>query len=251
MKHWDEMSGRWYEHYERGRPSYPRDAVVVAGLSRSASVLELGAGTGKLTRVLAEEFANALAVEPDPRMRRWFVTRCPRAGLVGGTAEQTPIANSSVDAVFVAEAFHWFDHRRALAEIARVLRPRGTVVLMWNRPIGAPDPPITAVEELLAPRWPKDIGMPLDLDPSRFAYARDWPNAFDDSRFGPLHESRLANQQAVDRDMLVAYFGSMGWIGDLPDDEQLPLLDEVRARLDAAEYLLPFETHVHWATLEE
>jgi SAM-dependent methyltransferase len=249
MRHWNEMSSRWHEHYARGRPSYPEAAVRVAGLARSSAVLEVGAGTGKLTRVLVDEFAEVVAVEPDPHMRSWFAALCPRAALLAGAAEALPLARASVDAVFVAEAFHWFDHHRAVAEIARVLRPGGSLVLMWNRPAGRPEPPITAVEKLLEPLWPKDIDMPLDLDPSRFAYAREWPTAFERSPFEPLRESTFENAHAVDRDGLVAFFGSMGWIGGLADDEAERLLDEVRSRLVDREYRLPFETDVRWTRL--
>jgi SAM-dependent methyltransferase len=227
------------------------DAVRAAEVATSSTVLEVGAGTGKLTRVLVDEFAQVVAVEPDPHMRSWFTALCPRAALLAGAAEALPVGQASVDAVFVAEAFHWFDHRLAVAEIARVLRPGGALVLMWNRPAGRPEPPITAVEKLLEPLWPKDIDMPLDLDPSRFAYARDWPRAFDHSVFEPLQESKFANVRTVGRDDVVAFFGSMGWIGGLPDDEAQALLDEVRSRLVHRRYRLPFETDVHWTRLAQ
>jgi hypothetical protein len=80
-----------------------------------------------------------------------------------------------------------------VAEIARVLRPRGALVLMWNRPAGPIEPPIPAVEQLLEPYWPKAIELPLDLDPNRLPHARDWPRAFERSVFEPLQESRFAN----------------------------------------------------------
>jgi SAM-dependent methyltransferase len=245
------MSSGWHEHYERGRPSYPVDAVRVADIPASSVVLELGAGTGKLTRVLVDEFMAVVSVEPDPHMRQWFTAVCPRARLLAGAAEMLPIAHASVDAVFVAEAFHWFDHRLAVAEIARVLRPGGALVLMWNRPAGRPDPPITAVENLLEPLWPEHIEMPLDLDPSRFPYARDWPRAFEESAFEPLQASTFANTCSVDRDELVAFFGSMGWIGGLPDAEAQDLLEHVSSLLVHREYRLPFETDVRWTRLAE
>jgi SAM-dependent methyltransferase len=245
VQHWNEMSAHWHEDYERGRPGYPPEAVRVPGLPASATVLELGAGTGKLTRVLVGEFARVLAIEPDPQMRRWFAERCASATLLGGTAEGIPLADASVDAVFSAEAFHWFDHERALAEIARVLRPRGVLVLMWNRPSGSIEPPIAAVEELLVPQWPADIDIPLDLDPHRWPHARDWPRAFEQSAFEPLREAVFPNPQLVGAEELVAFFGSMGWIGALPDDERRAHLDDVRSRLTTDEYRLPFETDVH------
>lgn len=249
MRHWNEMSSRWHEHYARGRPGYPTEAVGVAGLPASSAVLEVGAGTGNLTRVLVDEFAEVIAVEPDPHMRSWLTALRPRVALLAGTAESLPVAHASVDAVFVAEAFHWFDHELAITEIARVLRPGGALVLMWNRPTGRPDPPIAAVEELLEPFWPEEIDMPLDLDPSRFPDARDWQRAFARAPFEPLQESMIPNIRTVSRDELVAFFGSMGWIGGLPDGEVQAILDGVRSQLGRTEYRLPFETDVHWTRL--
>jgi SAM-dependent methyltransferase len=245
---WTGLSSHWHDDYERGRPGYPPDAIRVVDLPRAADVLEIGAGTGKLTRRLVDQYGHVVAVEPDPEMRRRFAARCPRASLVGGTAEQLPLADTSTDAVFIAEAFHWFAHERALAEIARVLRPGGTLVLLWNRPIGSPEPPITAVEDLLEPSWPPDVHLPLDLDPQRMPHARDWPAAVARSSLEPLRETTFPNPHRVDRDGLVAYFGSMGWIGQLPEHERSRLLDEVRSRLVADDYVLPFETHVHWTS---
>lgn len=221
------------------------------GLPSSATVLEVGPGTGKLTRLLVAEFAHVVAVEPDPEMRNWSAALCPLSRLLGGTAEQVPLADASVDGVFVAEAFHWFAHERALAEFARVLRPRGALVLMWNRPAGPTEPPIPAVEQLLEPYWPEDIDLPLDLDPMRFPHARDWPRAFEPSMFEPLEELRFANPQSIDPDGLVAFFGSMGWIGALPDEERRALLGEVRSRLTASGYRLPFETYVYRTRLAD
>lgn len=76
MKHWNEMSTRWHQDYERGRPSYPPQVVRVPGLPTSATALEAGTGTGKLTRLLVTELAHVLAVEPDPAMRRSFAMLC-------------------------------------------------------------------------------------------------------------------------------------------------------------------------------
>ncbi len=115
---------RWPEDYERGRPGWPPGVVKIPGLPSAATVLELGAGTGKLTRLLISKFARVVAVEPAEAMRRLLVQLCPESEVLAGSAEEIPLANALVDAVFVAEAFHRFDGERALAEIARVLRPR-------------------------------------------------------------------------------------------------------------------------------
>ena len=242
---------RWPEDYERGRPGWPPEAVDVAGVPPEATVLEVGAGTGKLTRLLTPRFERVLAVEPAGAMRRLLVAHCPRAELVTGSAEDIPLGDTSVDAVFAAEAFHKFDDAPALAEFARVLRPRGALVLMWNVPAGSTEPSIAAAEELLVHRGPTraQVGYdPLDLCSTRFESGA-WQHAFPKTPFKELQEARLRHTQTLDRDGLVAFFASMGWIGELPDTVRVPLLDEVRSLLDAGEYRRPWETRVHWTRL--
>jgi SAM-dependent methyltransferase len=242
---------RWPEDYERGRPGWPPEVVDIPGLPSAATVLELAAGTGKLTRLLVSTFGRVVAVEPAEAMRRLLVTLCPEAEAVAGSAEEIPLANASVDAVFVAEAFHRFDRERALAEIARVLRPRGVLVLLWNLPAGPTEPSTAAVEQYLHERSPDraELGYdPLDLNSTLYA-SGEWRLSFAESPFEELQEARLPNPQTVDRDGLVAFFASMGWIGDLPDVDRLPLLDEVRSLLAAPEYRRSWETHVHWTRL--
>ena len=114
---------RWPDDYERGRPGWPPDVVDVPRLLSSAKVLDLGAGTGKLTRLLVPAFRRVVAVEPQDAMRRVLEAVCPEAEAHAGNAAEIPLGDASVDAVFVAQAFHWFDNESALAEIARVLRP--------------------------------------------------------------------------------------------------------------------------------
>jgi len=243
------MPKRWYDDYERGRPSYPRAAIDVAGLPPTATVVDLGAGTGKLTRLLVSTFSRVVAIEPDDEMRRLLVELCPKAESSGGSAEEIPLEDGSVDAVFAAQAFHWFDKDRGLAEFARVLRPRGTLVVMWNAQAGPPEPSIAAVERLLDRHWPEGWD-PLDLGPSR--YSRDiWRLVFAQSLFEDLQEARLANPQTVDAEGLTAFLGSMGWISAMPDDERIPLMERVRSLLTATEYVLPWETHIYWTRLRQ
>src|SRR6266404_2443040 len=125
---------RWPEDYERGRPGWPPEVIELAALPPTATVLDLGAGTGKLTRLLVSAFDRVVAVEPAEAMRRLLVTFCPEAEALAGTAQEIPLPDDSVDAVLAAQAFHWFEDEHALAEIARVLRPGGALVLMWNLP---------------------------------------------------------------------------------------------------------------------
>ncbi len=242
---------RWPEDYERGRPGWPAEVVDIPGVPSTATVLELGAGTGKLTRLLVSAFRHVVAVEPADAMRRLLVALCPKAETVDGTAQEIPLADASVDAVFAAEAFHWFDDARALAEIERVLRPRGALVLMWNVPAGPTEPSIATVEQLLTERAPnpREVSYdPLDLDGPQYT-SGTWRLVFAESSFEPLQEARLPNPQTLDRDGLVAFFASMGWLADLPEADRLPLLAEVRSLLAADEYRQLWETHVHWTRL--
>jgi SAM-dependent methyltransferase len=121
--------GRVAEAYARTRPPYSTAVVDFAaqqlGLDAGATVLDLAAGTGKLTQALRERFVDVIAVEPDDAMRA-FIDGDARAG----RAEAIPLADDSVDAVFVSEAFHWFDYERALAEIQRVLRSGGGLAVL-------------------------------------------------------------------------------------------------------------------------
>jgi SAM-dependent methyltransferase len=123
--------GRVAAAYARTRPPYPRAAIDRAaerlGLSSRATVLDLAAGTGTLTRALRDAFAHVVAVEPDDAMRAQF-----DGDVLAGTAESIPLPDGSVDAVFVGEAFHWFDFERALAEIRRVGDGLAVLVRSWG-----------------------------------------------------------------------------------------------------------------------
>ncbi|WP_055589019.1 class I SAM-dependent methyltransferase [Streptacidiphilus griseoplanus] len=118
--------------YERGRPPYPGEAVTWLLDGAGPRVLDLGAGTGKLTRQLTARGLDVTAVEPSAGMRGQLAAAVPQARVLEGTAEAIPVPGSSVDAVLVAQAWHWVDTRRAVPEAARVLAPGGTLGLLWN-----------------------------------------------------------------------------------------------------------------------
>ncbi|GLZ62013.1 MULTISPECIES: class I SAM-dependent methyltransferase [Micromonospora] len=120
--------------YDRFRPRYPDSAVrwALDGLGDSARVVDLGAGTGILTRGVLDLGHRVTPVEPDPQMRAQLDAATPGTTALAGGAESLPLPDLAADAVVVGQAYHWFDRERAHAEIARVLRPGGTFAPIWN-----------------------------------------------------------------------------------------------------------------------
>ncbi|MGZ4511479.1 MAG: class I SAM-dependent methyltransferase [Mycobacterium sp.] len=118
--------------YERGRPSYPPEAIDWLLPRGARQVLDLGAGTGKLTTRLVERGLDVVAVDPVPDMLEVLRTSLPETRALLGTAEGIPLPDNSVDVVLVAQAWHWVDPERAIPEVARVLRPGGRLGLVWN-----------------------------------------------------------------------------------------------------------------------
>jgi ubiquinone/menaquinone biosynthesis C-methylase UbiE len=129
---WAHSFGGVAEAYERGRPSYPSEAVQWMLGDQPQIVLELGAGTGKLTRVIAALGHDVHATDPDAAMLQLLGRGVPGVRTAQAGAEEIPLGDASVDVVIAAQAFHWFDLDRALPEIARVLRPGGRICLVWN-----------------------------------------------------------------------------------------------------------------------
>jgi SAM-dependent methyltransferase len=203
--------------YERGRPGYPDAAVDrLAARLPGRDVVDLAAGTGKLTRALVARGLRVVAVEPVAEMRAAIA---PPARALDGTAEAIPLPDASADGVTVAQAFHWFAGERALAEIHRVLRPGGVLALIWNRR-RMEDEPHRRLEELIARHR-------VDVPEMR----GDWRAAFAGTgRFGPLEdEPTVPNAQVLDADALADRIGSTSFVATLPDARRVPLLDAVRA----------------------
>ena len=119
--------------YDRGRPTYPREAAAWLTADEPVTVLELGAGTGKLTGQLVALGHDVHATDPDAAMLAKLSDRLPEVRTSQASAEEIPAGDRSYDVVVCAQAFHWFDHARALPEIARVLKPGGHLSLVWNQ----------------------------------------------------------------------------------------------------------------------
>jgi SAM-dependent methyltransferase len=156
-----------------------------------------------------------------------------------------PLPDDSVDGVFSAQAFTHFDTAPALRELRRVLRPSGTLVLLWNVPGGAWQPSTAAAEAVLAERMPDVPYVPLDLGGPEASSG--WQPKVPSSPFEPFQAVALENPQTLDREGLVAFYATMGWLADLPDEERLPLLDQVRSHLTADRYERVWVTHAHWS----
>ncbi|WP_262282720.1 class I SAM-dependent methyltransferase [Micromonospora sp. MA102] len=120
--------------YDRFRPRYPEEALrwALDGLAAPARVVDLGAGTGILTRGVLALAHEVVPVEPDPGMRAQLAAATAGTTALAGSAESVPLPDGSADAVLVGQAYHWFDREPAHAEIARVLRPGGTFAPLWN-----------------------------------------------------------------------------------------------------------------------
>ena len=217
------------EAYEHGRPGWPPEAVEIAarrlGLERGAAVLDLAAGTGKLTRRLASRFGSVVAVEPLAGMRAVLEERIPFVRALAGTAEAIPLPDASVDAVFVAEAIHWFEPAAATAEIARVLRRGGGVAVLYNR-LDWQDQatPWRAEADAVFQRHrlPADEVDPSDRERWRPSLAA----------LGELRDDAVEHVQRLDADGLIAMYGSFSGLAGLPPDRREAALAEIRAVLD-------------------
>jgi SAM-dependent methyltransferase len=205
------------EAYERGRPGYPDAAVdcLVAALPGTA-VVDLAAGTGKLTRALVARGLDVTAVEPVAQMRAAIA---PPARVLDGTAEAIPLPDARADAVTVAQAFHWFDAERALREIHRVLRPGGVLALIWNRR-DLRDELHARITDLLEPHRGE---VPAHRDGA-------WRPVLEaTSLFGELREETFDNEQVVDAGGLADRVGSISFVAALGEPERAELLAEIRA----------------------
>jgi len=206
--------------YERARPGYSDEAVdhlvdrlaIVPG----SRVLDIAAGTGKLTRELVARGASAVASEPSASMREVFATAVPGTPQVGATAEALPLADRSFDAVTVAQAFHWFDAPVALTEIARVLRPGGGLGLVWNERDEA-DPVVAELTRIS--KW--DVHQPYPV-------GKDFGPLIEASgRFGPVERTQFRFVQELDRVAFVEQVASRSYIAVLPEDRRQEILGGV------------------------
>jgi SAM-dependent methyltransferase len=234
--------------YERSRPSYPSDAVdwLTAGLALGPGVrvADLAAGTGKFTRLLVPTGATVIAIEPVAGMWQQFRSTSPAVPIVAGTAERLPIAGAALDAVTVAQAFHWFDAEAAFAELARVVRPGGRVGIVWN----ARDRSVAWVDQVwgIMDRVEKEAPW-RDHDAWRESALGNRPG------FGDLRTATFHHDQRLPPDLVVERFRGVSHVAALPDADKERILDEVRHVLAThpetvgrSELAIPYRVDAMW-----
>lgn len=219
--------GAGADDYERGRPGYSDDAVrwlvSATGIGPGVEVVDLAAGTGKLTRLLVPSGADVIAVEPVDAMRAKLADTCPGVAALEGTAEALPFDDGSIDVVTVAQAFHWFDAPVALAEIARVLRPGGRLALVFNER-DVREPWVAELSRLI--RWDERERWRVP-----YTVEVDWAEVLGASgpQFEPPARFDGTYVQPMDAETLVARVLSTSYIAMQPAEDRARLADRVRA----------------------
>ncbi len=223
--------------YERGRPPYPPEAIDWLLPEGASRVLDLGAGTGKLTRQLTERGLDVIAVEPSAGMREQLAGAVPGVAVHAGSAEEIPLPDGWVDAVLAAQAWHWVDARRAVPEVARVLVPGGRLGLVWNMRDERED-------------WVAELGRILH-DP------RDGrrENRVDlRPPFGPVERHDVEWKHRLSRDELIDLVASRSYVITMPDEQREAVLARVRhlastrpGLAGTGELVLPYVTECYRA----
>jgi SAM-dependent methyltransferase len=199
--------------YERGRPSYPPEAIDWLLPTGARKVLDLGAGTGKLTTRLVERGLDVVAVDPIPDMLEVLRVSLPDTLALEGTAEEIPLEDNSVDAVLVAQAWHWVDPERAIPEVARVLRPGGRLGLVWN----------TRDERL---GWVRELGQIIGGDGDRGRFNVTLPAPFNEPQRHQVEWTNYLTPQA-----LIDLVASRSYCITSPTEVRTRTLDQVRELL--------------------
>jgi ubiquinone/menaquinone biosynthesis C-methylase UbiE len=241
--------GNSAREYELGRPVWPGELIDGAAadleLGADSTVLDLGAGTGKLTRDLVPRFQRVIAVEPDASMLAVLEEVVPNAEARVGSAEAIPLPDDSVHAVFTAEAFHWYASDETVAEIVRVLRPRGGLVIFFNLDFGDPEPPMgeeadRVLDVAFAKGGSPGIGKVLS------GY---WREPIAKAGFEPLREAESERWVTRTRDQWVANMLSVSSIASLPDADRVELAAQLRELVPDVEYRWTIRTAVYWTRL--
>ena len=229
--------GRTAHLYERGRPPYPATALDWLLPPGSPRVVDVGAGTGKLTRHLAGRGLDVVAVDPSERMLAQLRRVLPEVPAHLGSAEAIPLPDDSVDVVLIAQAWHWVDRARAVPEIARVLSPGGRLGILWN----LPDDGAGWVRRLDEIIGGSDSDRSTEVGPP----------------FGPVETRDFRWTHRLGPDALLDMVASRSHVILLPPDERAAVLAQVRQLMvthpemvGRTEYELPYITHSARTSLE-
>jgi ubiquinone/menaquinone biosynthesis C-methylase UbiE len=241
--------GNAAREYELGRPLWPAELIdrvsAELELGPGATVLDLGAGTGKLTRDLVPRFARVIAVEPDDAMRAVLEEVVPGAEALAGSAQAIPLPDDSVDAVFTAEAFHWYASDETLAEIVRVLKPRGGLVILWNVEFGDPEPAMgEEVDRVLDVAFAKGGAPGIGKVLSGF-----WREPIEEAPFEPLREAEVERTVTRTRDQWLANMLSVSSIASLPDSDREDLAGQLHELVPDVDYRWTIRTVAYWTRL--
>lgn len=209
--------------YAAARPTYPVDAVRFVLPAGARRVLDLGAGTGKLTSVLLDLGLEVVAVEPDDGMRALVD---PRALVLPGTAEDVPVEDGSVDAVVVGQAWHWFDERAALASVRRVLRPGGTLGLLWN-----------VLDD--SSGWPQQLALHVGME-DRLSLVDPRAASPTDAASGTWRRQLFPHAQPADADLVLANLESRSILIVMEPEDRAAHLEAARALLPEGSFDLPW-----------
>lgn len=241
--------GRGAESYSRGRPDYPAAALEWLrsdlGLMPGMTAVELGAGTGKFTRILARTGTKVVAVDPVGEMLSVLRRELRAVPAVRATAQKLPLPDASADAVICAQSFHWFATADALAEIRRVLLPGAPLGLIWN----VRDQSVGWVAELTR------IMEPFEGDAPRYDHG-EWRRVFPAPGFGELRERTFPHAHIGPPDqVIVDRVASVSFIAALDESSRARVLEQVRDLIartpelaGRAEVTFPYVTRAYWAT---
>jgi len=233
--------------YERVRPSYPTRSLAVLAdaldLGPGKRVAEVGAGTGKFTRLLALTGARVTALEPVAAMRARLSELLPQVEVVDGMAESTGLATGEVDAVVAAQAWHWFDPAAALAEVERVTKPRGRLGLVWNT-LDETVPWVAEYSKIYR-QWRTDA-VPGHRDGT-------WRRFFDEvPGWTPLAGEHVPNPYVTDREGVLGQALTSSVISTLDSASRTQVRRELEAVLDrheesrGARIEIPYVTDLYW-----